>query len=537
MNYFLKKTFTIIFIATFVVAEMFFILSPKDAHALAAVVTDPGNMIQNSFTAVSTTFSSVSNYTSQYKDMVLDPIAYYAAQTLLQHLTTSIVNWINSGFEGSPSFITDPGGFFMDIADEEIGKFIAGSEDLQFLCSPFSLSIRLSLAFKYQPFKRKIGCTLFDREGRPGIISNVKDAGNNASINNFTAGDFKAGGWPTFVSMTTEPQNNGYGAYLEAESELAWRIGSHQSQKRDEISAGRGFLSWRGKECLRYSDSGNVDGSGNADTENVSNSPSGQTERKCEEYKINTPGSVIESGINNALPSGSDSLKVADEFNEIVNALFAQLVKMALTSGLSGLSGSGPSDPDSYLKAIEAEQIQKTEQFRSIQTQIIQGVQSALSKEYDYKNNKSASLDKIIVTNNKFQDVKACYINKIESGRLNDSQRSFANDKINTVDNIVETNLTPKSTQLIEELTETNTIINSLNGIKRLSETARSVDQFAPLSKEFSEMTPILHTIIDIGNAESEKQGLDEVLAPLDNQALLMERECSLFGNTGSTRN
>ena len=39
-------------------------------------------------------------------------------------MTASIVNWINSGFHGDPTFISDPGAFFLDVANEITGKFM-----------------------------------------------------------------------------------------------------------------------------------------------------------------------------------------------------------------------------------------------------------------------------------------------------------------------------------------------------------------------------------------------------------------------------
>ena len=42
---------------------------------------------------------------------------------LLQKLTISTVNWINSGFDGKPSFVQDSGKFFKDIAKNEILQF------------------------------------------------------------------------------------------------------------------------------------------------------------------------------------------------------------------------------------------------------------------------------------------------------------------------------------------------------------------------------------------------------------------------------
>jgi hypothetical protein len=116
---------------------------------------------------------------------------------------------------------------------------VAGSRS-----SPFSIDIRIALAFKYRPnIPQRYACTITT------IIKNYKNAVEGATLNGFTAGDFKQGGWPAFVSMTTEPQNNVYGAYLSAESELSWRVASAKAEQKDEISAGKGFLSWRDPKC------------------------------------------------------------------------------------------------------------------------------------------------------------------------------------------------------------------------------------------------------------------------------------------------
>src|SRR5258706_4113389 len=55
----------------------------------------------------------------------LNGIAYTLAKIVLAKLTASSLNWINSGFNGSPTFVQDPGSFFKSIADEEVSTFTA----------------------------------------------------------------------------------------------------------------------------------------------------------------------------------------------------------------------------------------------------------------------------------------------------------------------------------------------------------------------------------------------------------------------------
>ena len=60
----------------------------------------------------------------KFKVFVLDPLAVRIARTILKRMTASIVQWINSGYQGSPSYLTNPNKFFADIAKEETNIFI-----------------------------------------------------------------------------------------------------------------------------------------------------------------------------------------------------------------------------------------------------------------------------------------------------------------------------------------------------------------------------------------------------------------------------
>lgn len=253
---------------------------PHQARAQAFVpVFDSQNFIENSITAANTTSLT-------QKELVSDGVFYMAARLVIQNITDSIVRWINSGFKGSPAFITNPDEFFTDVADQVAGNYIAGTE-LDFLCSPFQLEIRAALNFNYSS-KHKIVCRLTD------AIKNVQDFAK------FTSGDFSQGGWDGWFSMTQNPGNNPYGAYTAAQGELSLRITTAQGRELSVAGWGNGFLSWK-------DDNGN----------------------------IQTPGSVINNQLEQVLGSGVRQLELADEFNEIVGALMGQFVQQVLIGGLS----------------------------------------------------------------------------------------------------------------------------------------------------------------------------------------------------------
>jgi len=330
---------------------------PKQTQAQAIpgvagmVPTVPADIVQNTTTSVQTTLSRIKEY-------VLDQIPWIISKTIIRQITRSTVNWINSGFKGNPAYVTNPSQFLQDIGDSVAGQIIAGS-DLNFLCSPFALDIRLSLAYNYSSqFKDTISCTLSD----------VAD-----NIQGFMDGGFTVnGGWESWSQLTQNPANNPYGAYIASQNEIAIRTARGQSIKLAELNWGKGFLSWETCDATPVSNTGstldntfNSDGSINpvSSTGELNLSDSGVTENtNC---KIETPGSVIEGQLENVLGSGVRQLELADSFNEIVGALVGQLVTQAFSAtGLAGASksGSAPSGGGSYVNALVSETTPHQEQ-------------------------------------------------------------------------------------------------------------------------------------------------------------------------------
>ena len=278
-----------------------------------------------------TVFNSISQNLqsiSTMKDTTLDPIAYAIAKMLLKNMTQSILNWINSGFQGNPAFVTDLKQMLLDQADAIAGDFIYNDPALNLLCSPFQLDVKIALATTYQ--ERTYGnfseaqCTLSD------VSENMQS---------FLAGDsFDPASW---FEVTQNPANTPTGAYLAAEQELYARIADAQGNTIKNLDWGQGFLPF--KVC--------------SDTD-VANG----TQKNC---TITTPGKVIADQVNQSLNAGQEALITADEINEIIGALFAQLAQQAITgvNGLLGLGGNsgfndnrfGPNNDQSYLEALKDE--------------------------------------------------------------------------------------------------------------------------------------------------------------------------------------
>jgi len=282
-------------------------------------------MVESTLTTIGVNATALGVNSLVVKEL-MDGVSYAAAKVFLRAMVTSIINWINSGFKGSPAFVTDLNGFLSQVADETIGEFIYDDPALNFLCSPFQLDVKIALATQYnqsQSENYQPQCTL----------SNV--VGN---VDNFMQGGFSEGGWEGWFEMTQNPTNNPMGAYLSAQSEAYARIINEQGEEIAKLDFGNGFFS------IEVCDT----------ADKLSGAAPNCT--------IGTPGSVIANSINKALGAGQDELIAADEVNEVFNALFAQLAQKALsgTYGLLGMGGNssygdntyGASGDRNYLEAI-----------------------------------------------------------------------------------------------------------------------------------------------------------------------------------------
>jgi hypothetical protein len=58
------------------------------------------------------------------RNVAIDPLAYTVAKIALNSLSKSVVNWVNSGFNGSPAFVQDLNQTLLSVGDAEATRFI-----------------------------------------------------------------------------------------------------------------------------------------------------------------------------------------------------------------------------------------------------------------------------------------------------------------------------------------------------------------------------------------------------------------------------
>jgi hypothetical protein len=523
--------------------------------ASAQLSTLEVNSAPNLFQQIAQTFSNAasaaSEYSIEWKEYVLDPLASGLAKTVIKELTADIVDWINNGFEGSPAFVTNPGGRFLDIADQVTGDFLAKhGGPLAELCSPFSIDIRLALAFKYHPKQRtRYKCTL------GLIIANSKNAAQNATLNgqrisSFTDGDFSQGGWPAFVSLSTEPQNNVYGAYLTADSELSLRVAGANMRQKDEISTGKGFLSWRDPKCKKEVKDHNAQVKSNYEAsseeayyESLENGTGegyygGEvgTIRSVESCPIKTPGSTIQESLQNNLNGPLRELELADEIDEIVNALFAQLVKMVLQKGLGAVSGGGPSDSGSYLREIQNEsQGSNATQLGGLKNEFITSVEKYIKDILEYKKYKDQSLNLLLDVQTTYDNAKACYSQKINATPPPSStQISVYQSKITEIDSEAGLVVTPLAAQLFSEVRAADSRHTSMVSLKTRGAMASTTNDLRGPADELSQIIRQrnYYDSRDIVSAQQQLSELQGTVPKYKENAFRRVQECQI--STGS---
>jgi hypothetical protein len=353
---------------------------PHTEEAEATFPTiDYANIVQTTITAVSSVgsyaldgISSAALASLELKEWTFDGIAFALTNIIIQNLTRSIVEWINSGFQGSPAFVTDLDGFLLDVADIQAGRFLT-ELGLGVMCSPFKLDVQIALALQYQKGRKyEAQCRLSD------VVNN---------IDGFLNGDMRNTNWQGWFELTARPGNNPYGALVLAQTGMSVEIRNKKGERQKLLDFGRGFFSFESCEEVLDAGSGDVIG---------------------EECTIQTPGDVIEEQLNNNLDSGRERLIIADEINEILGALFAQLVQQVFTGagGLLGLTSSGYTPQGfSYIQAstdlnqpsaggLETNTVSALENAINLENRYIaaqQQVVSIINTAEEYLNNSSAA--------------------------------------------------------------------------------------------------------------------------------------------------
>ncbi len=282
-------------------------------------------------TAQSTTQTAAESSNNTFKECTLDSLVRMFGQMIIDAVTDSIVAWIKGGFYGLPSFVEDPGRFFMDVAEYSVSAFLYESGLNSILCEPFRLDVILGISWDFymndlDPTYGQLSCSLdeffpgidinidLNNDGRVDPGETVKGySGNQAYSAMVEDGniDFPGGGFPGVAGLLRN-ENNAIGSQLQAQDATGKFVGQQVGRESQLLSYGKGWFSPR---C-------------NAD--NNEKTPD----------TVCTPGEYVAEQVNDWSGSQLSQLELADEFAEIVNALLQLLVETILSEGNSLLQSN-----------------------------------------------------------------------------------------------------------------------------------------------------------------------------------------------------
>src|SRR3989344_3273968 len=218
--------------------------APKQVNAQIAV-TDIGvwahirnfflgsSAASNAATAVNTTTTTAITV-KQWAGELLRGVLRVFAMRLLAKMTEATVNWINSGYWGTPLFRQNPQSFFKDIAKYEIKNLIdtIGYDSNRF---PFGRQAALDIINSYK------------QKSANNFEYSLSRVINDPALLRAHRSDFNVGGWNGFLINTQYPQNNYVGSQMLVYGELARKLDGTVQNKAQEVQKkldqGMGFLS------------------------------------------------------------------------------------------------------------------------------------------------------------------------------------------------------------------------------------------------------------------------------------------------------
>jgi len=267
-------------------------------------------------------------------DTCIQSIGRLIIKMLLQKLTVSTVAWINSGFDGSPAFVQDPGKFFNDIARNEILQF--GLEINNPELFPFG---KIWMQNTAAAFNNK-----FQDNAQYSLNKLIQETNPEYSALTFQQ-DFSRGGWNAWTAMTQSPANNPLGFKLLADNEIQRRLaGTTQSvaqNTRDALQAANGFLG--DQRCVEPKNLTREQH--NAALVAGKKDENGNIIGVCQRWEYVTPGSMIAKAATDTISYPNNAYLNVQDLNDavaaILDALLGQFSSNLMEKGFANLGDQG----------------------------------------------------------------------------------------------------------------------------------------------------------------------------------------------------
>ena len=293
---------------------------------------------------------TVNTETVAQKQTIINILARIAIAALIRAFTNQVIGWIQQDGGANVGFVDDLQGQLRREADLEGGNFLNNLTGVN-LCGDIGAALRISLRGPSN-LRQRLGCTVTD------IVANVNDFYQ----------DFSQGGWPAFLKIGLEPQNNPYGAYLIALDAKTAAEASAREGLLQKFLAGSGFLGVgsKAKICQQI----------------LPERPGDPIGEECHyEQPITLPGSAIARLLPEQIMSDQNYLYAAREIDDaiiaVANALITKVISSAvsISRGDEGERDAGPGifDPELAEISLDVQELAGN----SVQQQTENGIMSA----------------------------------------------------------------------------------------------------------------------------------------------------------------
>lgn len=245
-----RRQITIAFITLLCMAQIAFPFHQAMATVPVEVIADPFEIldtIQNTITAGATTeiagsaaattitsATSAANSTASLAKQIEDYITKYvlapalrvALITLIQSMSNEVVGWIKGDGGKNGGFIKNLQQNAYTEANLQAGEFLNHVSGINLCSINIGKIIKLNIKVPgFEHLNSQLKCSL------TGIVDNV---------DRFYK-DFNQGGWPAFVGIAVDPQNNAIGASMIAQVNFAAQKGSAAEALQNRLNRGSGF--------------------------------------------------------------------------------------------------------------------------------------------------------------------------------------------------------------------------------------------------------------------------------------------------------
>ncbi|MEK7101567.1 MAG: hypothetical protein AAB882_00235 [Patescibacteria group bacterium] len=269
--------------------------------------------------------------------LVVVPLARALIRSILQGITSSIINWITGrNGTGQPSFVQNLSRHLQSVGDAVALPFI---NQVRYMLSPqFGAAIASSLLRNYAQ-QTSVGGFFAGNQSTLARVSPDPAA--------FLRGNFSQGGIPAWFVLTTQNENNPYLQNIAAKDQLGSLVAQAQTNRRQDLVQSKGFLSWCGPS------SGASAGPNGISPGAVCRNSDGS------EGTVKTPGTVIQGYAQQAFGSGIAQLINPQDIDaslvSIMSAAINQLIQEVFgAGGLFGASQPSSIRPQAITNALQA---------------------------------------------------------------------------------------------------------------------------------------------------------------------------------------